>query len=194
MSVYKKMYLVSEEDMAKYKNKSEGNPYNLVMSPYLKSASNLDEEMRNILESKIADDEKAKLYTNALQRYLIYRFKFLDPKFDSNDFPNIKSINEPIITRKKKPKKLKLKIKPKLKLKASLKKLSEMKKDKSSPEFITPTSSPTQPPLISFDDPSNELTVKSRKSTRKRKAKDIANKRIKSVVQDELKYPSWEKF
>jgi hypothetical protein len=67
MSALKKMYLV---DSDKIKNEEKiVNPYSHVISPYLQSVSKLDEQMKDILNSDMNDDEKAKLYTNVLKKY-----------------------------------------------------------------------------------------------------------------------------
>lgn len=63
-------------------NKPKNNEINedLFVSPHLRSASDLDNDINQILNSKLDDNDKAKLYTNALEKYLFHRYKYLNPK------------------------------------------------------------------------------------------------------------------
>jgi len=113
MSAFKKMYLV---DSDKKNNKEEKivNPYQHVISPYLQSVSKLDEQMKDILNSDMNDDEKAKLYTNVLKKYLIHRHKFMEPYFETKNFVDLEP-TERVPIKIIKPKKKRLKANKKLK-------------------------------------------------------------------------------
>jgi hypothetical protein len=89
MSSFKKMYLVGSDKKLNEEERTV-NPYHHVISPYLQSVSKLDEYMKDILNSDMNDDEKAKLYTNVLKKYLIHRHKFMEPNFETKDYVDFK--------------------------------------------------------------------------------------------------------
>jgi hypothetical protein len=189
------MYLVSEEKMDKDKTE---NPYNLVMSPYLKSIGYLDSEMKKILESDLDDNEKARLYTNALQKYLFHRFKYLEPKQEIKEMQDIEKHESVKVNRKKRKLKLKSKLKSKIPIKKSnlVKKSSNLASSSASYNF-----NPSIPKAISHITPLKVAKSKrnifdsSKKETRKRNANIIASHRIKHIVQNEQsELPPWEKI
>lgn len=188
MSSFKKMYLLSEEKLNKYKDKNDENPYEIVRSPYLKSANKLDSDMKEILESNLEDNEKAKLYTNALQRYLLLRFKYLKPQEDLE-------VNEILSTNTTKTRK-------KLKTKNLHKKTKKLKKSLKYP--VTPLSNLNVIASSSNKKSKNAIKRKMTESLSspfnptlraKRRANIDAKIRLKNIIQDEhSKIPSWEKF
>jgi len=62
-----------------------------------KSLSRLDGEMYEILHRDIADDEKAKLYSNSLSRYLNIDKPSVVTKFESKESPTILADHSPMI-------------------------------------------------------------------------------------------------
>ena len=62
-----------------------------------KSLSRLDGEMYEILHRDIADDEKAKLYSNSLSRYLNIDKPSVVTKFESKESPAILADHSPMI-------------------------------------------------------------------------------------------------
>ncbi len=192
MSSYKKMYLVNEDKIHQDKNASNSRPYDIVMSPYLKSANVLDNDIKNILESKIEDNEKVKLYTSALQKYLIHRYKYLEPKQElKSDFIDL-DIPDKIIT-KSKSKKLK---NPRIKRKKMKKRISYS--ISKTPIFSTPIAKTPVSTRITKHFNVTPLTSRASstpiRAKRTRGASNIASKRIKNIIQDEEAIPEWEEY
>jgi hypothetical protein len=172
MSALKKMYLV---DSDKIKNEEKiVNPYSHVISPYLQSVSKLDEQMKDILNSDMNDDEKAKLYTNALKKYLIHRHKFMEPYFETKNYVDIEPPERPQIKI----------IKPKKKIKVKKK----MKKVKISKESIIPMITDTVSNIqIVPSTLSNSTKTDSTPSPLKRRrlANLQAKKKIRKIAENE---------
>src|SRR2546428_5006610 len=82
----KKMVLVEPRQIEKWKE---------TMSD--KSLSRLDGEMYEILHRDIADDEKAKLYSNSLSRYLNIDKPSVVTKFESKESSTILADHSPMI-------------------------------------------------------------------------------------------------
>lgn len=197
MSTFKKMYLLSEDKLKTNVSNKNENPYNLFMSPYLKSVSELDSDMKQIIESDIDVNEKVKLYTNALQRYLLHRYKYLEPKDDDRELADILStkIVKPI--KRSKIKKKYIKSKKRVKIIKSSPKFSEI---------VTPLATPIASTSKTL---TKKTTIKKQKApiseeqnliqlTSPKKIKRLANikakSRIKTIAQDEESSPKWDKL
>lgn len=102
MSKFKKMKLVPYEDYSintnnNHKIKEVIGSLHQSSSPWLKQASNLDDQMSNILRSNVDDYHKAKLYTQALKKYLIYKHKYNNQTNSNNSINkvvNVKKIDD----------------------------------------------------------------------------------------------------
>jgi hypothetical protein len=181
MSAFKKMYLVNS-DKINHKQEITVNPYQHVISPYLQSISNLDEQMKDILNSDMNDDEKAKLYTNVLKKYLIHRHKFMEPYFETKNYVDLEPA-ERVPIKILKPKKKKLKVKKKMK-KVKISKESKM-------PIITDTVSNIEiVPSTSASLTKTDFTSPTLK--RRRLANLQAKKRIRRIVENES--TRWENF
>lgn len=147
------------------------NPFENVISPYLESVGNLDLKMKDILLSNIDDNEKVKLYSNVLKKYLIHRYKYLDPKENidkSLDFEYLNILPVKITTKQHlnlKKKKLTKNINPKII--PSKSKTSPLKKTNLQSK---PVENITSQPLTS-----NKTPIK---------RKGIANLKAKSKIQN----------
>jgi len=160
MSYFKKMYLVSEEDKPA-KNK---DVYENVMSPYLKSVNILDDEMKRILNSDLNESEKLKEYSNTLKKYLIHRFKYIEP---SNSIVE-RVIEKPTVIETPRIKKIKYK-------RIKKEKISKKKNKKRRKIITTEETAMLSPPPV----------------PRKRKAYEKAAENIKKQIENES---NWESF
>jgi hypothetical protein len=172
MSALKKMYLVDSDKMKK--KEKIINPYQHVISPYLQSISKLDEQMKDILNSDMNDDEKAKLYTNALKKYLIHRHKFMEPYFETKNYVDIEPAERPPIKIIKPKKKAKVKKKIK-KVKISKESIVPMITDTVSSIQIVPSTSSSSTKTDSTPSPLK----------RKRLANLQSKKKIRKITENE---------
>jgi hypothetical protein len=179
MSTFKKMYLV---DSDKRNNKEKTiNPYQHVIPPYLQSASKLDERMSEILNSDIDDDEKAKLYTNVLKKYLIHRHKYMEPYFESKNFVDLEPTGN--VSLKIKPKKKKFNLKKKVKK-------HKISKESTIPKINDTVSSIQNVPSTVLSSTKTDVTPPTLK--RRRSANLQAKKKIRKIAENES--TKWTSF
>ena len=114
MSKFKKMKIVpvNDEDSNKKTLNEILNILKLSTTPYLKKASNLDSEIKKVLNANLDDYQKVKLYSNTLIKFLKAKEKYED--INNQMVQNIvatKALEPPtIIKQRKRPlKKLKAK-------------------------------------------------------------------------------------
>ncbi len=136
MSKFKKMKLVPfDEETNRNSTDDILNTIRLSTDPYLKSASSLDFDIKNILESNMEDYLKSKLYAMALKKFLIYKDKYQEtPIIESNQKKNL-TIATPI----------KIKQTRKRKAKNSPKHKNTSKSKEKKPKYSTPSANINTP-------------------------------------------------